>query len=69
MVGLAIEDCPQLEYLSAYHNKIKEIDLTGLTKLKEVNLNSNLLENISLGIIILLIKFLQKRFKQMLMVN
>src|SRR6185437_3829167 len=44
IIGLKIEDCPQLEELSAYNNEIRKIDLSGLDNLKTVNLSFNKLK-------------------------
>lgn len=47
--GLEIENCPEIEYLSAYNNKIKEAYLDDLTNLKFVNLSFNDLQRIDLS--------------------
>src|SRR6185436_2105650 len=49
LAGLEIENCFQLEYLSAYNNKIKEAYLDDLTNLKFVNLSFNDLQRIDLS--------------------
>jgi Leucine-rich repeat (LRR) protein len=46
LTGLEIENCPRLEHLSAYNNKIKSLDLKGLSNLKELKISDNQLSNL-----------------------